>query len=89
MKSNPWGLAPREAKVMTLMLARGSQKGVARAMGISINTVVTYLREARRKMAPPHKLAHFLMWDRWLQSQIVAQAAEQMERAQQIEPIEN
>lgn len=79
MTPNPWGLAPREAQVMDLMLARGSHKGVAKALGISINTVVTYLREARRKMSPPHKLGHFLAWDRWRREQVAAQADAQLQ----------
>jgi DNA-binding NarL/FixJ family response regulator len=77
--SNPWGLTPREAQVMDLMLARGSVKGVAKSLGLSIHTVIMYMREARRKMAPPHKLGHFIAWDRWRTAQLIEQAKAQLE----------
>ena len=63
--SNPWGLTPRESQAMDLMLARGSVKGVASALGIAASTVKWHLEEARRKIAPPHKLGHFLAWHDW------------------------
>lgn len=77
--TNPWGLTPREAQVMDLMLGRGSVKGVASSLNISTHTVITYLREARRKMAPPHKLGHFIMWHDWRRGEQMVQAMAEIE----------
>jgi hypothetical protein len=50
---------------MDSMLSRGTLKGAANALGIEVSTVQVHLNHARLKMKPPHKLGHFLAWDRW------------------------
>lgn len=64
--SNPWGLTPREAEILTTVIATGGCKQAARKMGIAPSTVTDVTTRAGRKMGlqqPP--TAKYLAWDRW------------------------
>ena len=68
ISSNPWGLTPAQARVMTAICETGCQKLAADKLGLSPNTVETHVRRVARVMGYRTRLAKYLEWDRWLRS---------------------
>jgi DNA-binding CsgD family transcriptional regulator len=62
---NPWGLVASEARVMDAVVAHFTQDCVARALGLTRNTVSTHLDAVRTKMECNTTLQAALIWDRY------------------------
>lgn len=69
MKTNPWGLTPREADTFDAICEHGCQKLAARALGLSTSTVQRHIWHASTKMGNPLGVRKFVQWDRWRQAQ--------------------
>lgn len=65
MTDIPWPLTPRQIEMLDLLCELGSQKAVARAMGISHKTVATQMDCARAAMGGATTVPTLLKWDRW------------------------
>lgn len=73
--ANPWGLTPREAEVMDSVIETGSQKGAARALGVSLKTVEMHCWTAGHKIdSRMSRIKRYIEWDRWRQQSAGAQA---------------
>lgn len=70
--SNPWGLPPREAQVMTGMAELGAEKVVADRLGISRKTVMELVYRAKKRIGARTRLLAVIEWDRWARSQEAA-----------------
>jgi DNA-binding CsgD family transcriptional regulator len=64
--TDPWGLTPREAEVMTILVEKGSSKAVARVLGISSKTIDIHVTSAVSKMRARNRLDGAVAWDRWI-----------------------
>lgn len=69
---NPWGLSPAEERAMDAMVKTGSQKGAARALGVSVKAIEVHCQAARDRMFQEGRFLHLLLWDRWRQKQSAA-----------------
>jgi hypothetical protein len=76
-QNNPWGLTNREVEVIRAYIAHGTQKGVARLLGICAKTVEAHCNNARAKIAGDAErngrhLLPYILFDRWDRAQAEA-----------------
>lgn len=61
----PWGLTLREALVLDTVCKHGCYKLAADKMGISPNTLRTYITRSKKKLGVRFSLQLMLKWDQW------------------------
>lgn len=65
---NPWNLPPRQTEIMRLLVngeTGGSNKHIARHLGIAVKTVEEHIRRAMRNMGCRNRVLAAIAWDRW------------------------
>ena len=67
---SPWGLTPRQAEVMDALIEHGSNKLVARALGMTVQNVECHITRANKKLGGGSRLARAVAWDRWRRSAV-------------------
>lgn len=65
MTDIPWPLTPRQIEMLDLLCELGTQKAVARKLGISHKTVESHLGRVRETMGVKTMVPAVLKWDRW------------------------
>ena len=60
----PWDLTAAEARVMRELTKVGSNKEIARRLGLAVKTVELCLAQALRKMGEDNRVLGALKWDR-------------------------
>lgn len=65
--SNPWNLPPRQAEILDLLtgMSNGTNKHIARELGIDHRTVEEHIRRAQNRMNTESRVQAALAWDRW------------------------
>jgi DNA-binding NarL/FixJ family response regulator len=68
--TNPWGLTPREEKIMTTICSLGGHKQAARRLGIAHSTIKDTTSRIGMKMDMRFPAtAKYIAWDRWQREQ--------------------
>jgi len=70
ISTNPWGLTPREAEIMTTICELGGHKLAAKKLNIAHSTIkdTTYRVGMKMNMRFP-PTAKYIAWDRWNREQ--------------------
>jgi DNA-binding CsgD family transcriptional regulator len=66
--NNHWNLTPRQAEIMALLVSgatAGTNKHIARHLGIDARTVEEHMRRAMAKMNASNRVQAAILWDRW------------------------
>jgi NTP pyrophosphatase (non-canonical NTP hydrolase)/DNA-binding CsgD family transcriptional regulator len=62
---SPWGLTEAQVRTLAAVIAHGSNKGAATALGISVSAIEANLKRARKRMGVRHPLQALIEFDRW------------------------
>lgn len=74
---SPWGLSPRQAELMDVLVTLGCFKRAAKALGVTLKTVEVMASNVAEKMtyrSPEldNRVLRIVAWDRWRRSQSAA-----------------
>ena len=69
---NPWGLTESQQQVLAAMIEHGTDKAVARVLGLQPQTVKTKMWHIRQRMGASTKVVAAVMWDRFTRGHLEA-----------------